>query len=177
MDAFGIIAGSGGFPIKICEEFKLRGDRCVVAALAGADMISLENRADVFQLFKLGDPDSVAAFFHEQGVEKAVFAGKIEHRTVLNPGALSPETLSLLRQLPDLNPGTILKALIDYFSRLGIHIIQPDEFIKPLVCAPGILSRIPPTAAIKEDVDFGWDRTRRLISARPWSSRTGPLSP
>ena len=162
MDVLGIIAGSGGFPIKICDELKQRGDICVVAALEEADLPPLKKQADSIRIFRLGDLGSVVAFFQEQGVKKAVFAGKIEHRSVLVPGALSPEAMSLLQQLPDLNPETILKALVDYFSARGIRIIQPDEFIKPLICVPGILSRTRPTAAVKEDIDFGWDRARRL---------------
>ena len=121
MDVLGIIAGSGGFPIKICDELKQRGDICIVAALEEADLLPLEKQADSVRVFQLGDLGQVVTFFQEKGVEKAVFAGKIEHRSVLVPGALSPEALNLLRQLPDLNPETILKALVDYFLSL-IHI-------------------------------------------------------
>jgi DUF1009 family protein len=162
MAILGVIAGSGLFPQLVCEAANQRGDRCVVAALDGSEYPFLEQAAQVFRRFKMDDHGSLLAFFSDEGVKEAVLAGKIEHRAVLTPGVLSPEARSLLETLPDLNPATILQALIDYFEANGIRIIQPVEFVKPFLCAPGVLSRAEPGETVLEDIRFGWERARRL---------------
>lgn len=162
MGVLGIIAGAGDFPLHICDRVQALGDRCVVAGIEGAAHSRLEENADVFELFRLGDLSRMVSFLKGNNVVKAVFAGKVEHRNVLDPQSLSPEVLRILERLPDLNPKTILKELISYFAGQGIQIVQPTEFIKPLLCPPGILSTAQPTASIDEDIHFGWEKARLL---------------
>lgn len=162
MGVLGIIAGAGDFPLHICDRAQALGDRCVVAGIEGAVHSRLENKAEVFKRFRLGDLTRMISFFKENKVEEAVFAGKVEHGKVLDPQSLSQEVLRILEGLPDMNPTTILKALIRYFSGQGIQIIQPIEFIEPLLCSPGVLSTAQPTAGIEGDIRFGWDKARRL---------------
>jgi len=54
---------------------------------------------------------------------------------------------------------------MDYFGRRGIRFISPEPFLAPLLCAEGVLSKKKPSASIKSDITWGWEKARALADA------------
>jgi len=73
----GVIAGSGWFPIHICQEAQRMGDACVVAGIKGEADNILAERVENFAWFDVHEIGNLIAFFKKNQVSEAVFAGKI----------------------------------------------------------------------------------------------------
>jgi len=159
---FGLISGSGEFPVSFLEEIDKLGDRCVIAAVEGEASPTLEEKAAAFSWFRYSQIRALVEFFQEHGVKEVYFVGKINPRQVLEPGKLDEDALNLLKGLKDWSPSSLIKTLIDYLSQRGISVENPHKILSSLFCPPGILTATRPSAQVTEDISFGWSITRSL---------------
>jgi DUF1009 family protein len=158
----GVIAGSGELPFFIYQEAQQMGNTCVVAGIKGeADKI-LEDEVGNFVWFGVHEIGNIIAFFKKNQVSEAVFAGKIEHRSIFENEGLRKILPVLLGKGKDWTPTALIQTAITLFSTQGIAIKDPTPFIASAFCEKGILTETKPSPRLEEDILFGWNIARQL---------------
>ncbi len=162
-ERIGLIAGAGESPLLALEEAARQGLDCAVAGIRGEASPDLKTKTAAFEWIGLTELDKLVSFFKGQGVRRAVMAGAIDPRAVLQPKETMDDALfQLIAQVRDKTPTRLIQSLIDYLGAQGITVVDPSFLLQPYFCPAGILSSTPPTPAILEDIEFGWERARRL---------------
>jgi DUF1009 family protein len=162
-ERIGLIAGAGESPLLALEEAVRQGLECAVAGIRGEASPDLKARTEAFEWIGLTELDKLVSFFKGQSVRRAVMAGAIDPRAVLQPKETMDDALfQLIAQIRDKTPTWLIQSLIDYLGAQGITVVDPSFLLQPYFCPAGILSSAPPTPAILEDIEFGWERARRL---------------
>ncbi len=159
----GLIAGAGEFPLLALEEARRQGYACVVAGIRGEAVPDLKVGVEAFEWVGPHELDKLVSFLKGQGIVRAVMIGKIDPRTVYQPKETLDEALfQLLAQVKDKTPTSLIQSIIGYLESQGIVVADPSFLLQPLFCEAGILTATPPTPAILENIEFGWERARRL---------------
>ena len=162
-ERIGLIAGAGESPLLALEEAVRQELECAVAGIRGEASPDLKTRTAAFEWIGLTELDKLVSFFKGQGVRRVVMAGAIDPRAVLQPKETMDDALfQLIAQIRDKTPTRLIQSLIDYLGAQGIAVVDPSFLLQPYFCPAGILSSAPPTPAILEDIEFGWERARRL---------------
>jgi len=162
-ERIGLIAGAGESPLLALEEAARLGLECVVAGIRGEAQEALKARAAAFEWIGLTELDKLVSFFKRQSVRRAVMAGAIDPKAVLQPQETMDDALfQLIAQIRDKTPTRLIQTLIDYLGSQGVAVVDPSFLLQPYFCPPGLLGSAPPTPAILEDIEFGWERARRL---------------
>ena len=161
-ERIGLIAGAGNFPLLALAEAKKQGLACVVAGLRGLARPELEERADAFSWFEPAELGRLAVFLKGRDVHRVLLAGKIDPGTIFKIEFTDEEPRALLARVPDKTPTSLIRALIDYLAGQGLAVIDPAPWLSPYFCPAGVLTATPPSAAVLEDIEFGWSKARRL---------------
>lgn len=158
----GVIAGSGEFPVHVCQEAQEKGFLCVVAGIKGEADNILEGKVENFAWFGIHEIGNLIAFFKKNQISEAVFAGKIDHRIIYKNEDLKKILPLLLGTGKDWTPTTLIQTAIQILSAQGIAIKDPTPYIESAFCEEGILTETMPSPKMEEDILFGWDIARKL---------------
>jgi len=158
----GIIAGSGEFPFLVFEEAQKMGYSCVVAGIKGEAETGLRNKVDIFEWIDVGEILSLISFFKKNRVKEAVFAGKVDRRNIFKKEKFNETSLRLLAQSKERNPTAILRTIIDFMAKEGIHIMDPTLFIASAFCEESILTETKPSPEVEEDIKFGFKIAKNI---------------
>lgn len=158
----GIIAGSGEFPLLVLQEAQKSGYFSVVAGIKEEAEAGLQAEADEFEWIEVSDVLRLIAFFKRNGVNEAIFAGKVDPRVIYNKKELNSSSLSLLAQIKDKRPTSIINAIIGFMAKEGIEIKDPSVFISSYFCQEGVLTETQPSYDVEEDIVFGWEIARAI---------------
>ncbi len=161
----GVIAGSGESASYIRDQAQALGYTCVTAAVRGeADpKIFLENQHLFW--FTITEIAEIIEYFHNHGIQEAVFAGKIDPRALFQNRKFSSVVSKVLEHGRDQSPETIIRLAMDFFARSGIMVISPEPFLKTSFVAEGILTPGKLPASILLDLAWGWEKARQLADA------------
>jgi DUF1009 family protein len=158
----GVIAGSGEFPIYVCQEAQGKGYLCVVAGIKGEAENILERYGENFAWFDIHEIGNLIDFFKKNQVSEAVFAGKIDHRKIYKSEKLREILPLLLGTEKDWAPTSLIQTAIQIFSTQGIAIQDPTPYIASALCEEGILTEAKPSPQMEEEILFGWDIAKKL---------------
>ncbi len=158
----GIIAGSGEFPFVVLDEAHKLGYSSVVAGISGEAEKGLKEKADIFEWIEAGNVLSLVSFFGKNDVSQAVFAGKVDPRTIYRTDKFDKSSLKILDQAQERNPTALIKAIIDFIKGEGIQIVDPRQFISSFFCEEGVLTETKPSPGVEEDIVFGWKIAKNI---------------
>ena len=105
---YGLIAGSGQFPLLVLEAARSRGIQMVVAAIREEAAPELESRAGCFYWLGLGELSRLIQIFKEQGVSRAVMAGQVKHNKIFSSIRPDWRLFQLLLSLPQKNTDALI---------------------------------------------------------------------
>ena len=154
-DKLGIIAGEGKFPLNIAKEASLKGvEVYVICAKNNAFEKDFEPYAKLCTTMKLGQMSKAIKFFKDNGVSKAVMAGRVQH---VNIFSVMPDlrTAKVLASIKDMRADTILGAAINEFKKDGIEFISSASYIENSVAKKGVLTKRSPTQEEQESIELG----------------------
>lgn len=157
-----MIAGSGEFPIHVCQEAQGMGFTCVVAGIKGEAEDILAEKTENFAWFDVHEIGSLIAYFKQNQVSEALFAGKIDQRVIYKSEELSKTLPLLLGTGKDWTPTALIQAAIRIFSTQGIAIKDPTPYIASAFCEEGILTEARPSPETEEAILFGWEVAKKL---------------
>jgi DUF1009 family protein len=165
----GLLAGSGRFPILFAEAARRQG---LPVACVGVRYEAPEELRDLcasFQLIGVSKLGAMIRAFKRQGVERIVMAGKVTKNVMYTPWRivqLCPD-LRMLHMWyrtcrTDKRDDTILLSVIAEFARDGMTFDSALDYCPELLVKEGILTSRGPTAAERQDVEFGWTLAKEM---------------
>jgi len=172
-EPIGMIAGWGRYPVVVADGLRQQGRRVCVAGVVGhSDTAALAPMAERYCEFGLARLGAAIRFFRRAGVRRAVMAGKIHKVRLFDRGAwrhLLPDWTTFRTFFPhyasrtrDRRDDTMLLAVVGAFAKEGIVFEPATDFLPGLLIETGTLGRRAPSAAQRQDIDFGWRMAKEL---------------
>ncbi len=158
--ALGLMCGAGALPAHVASEARRQGWR--VVAFLFADAGALEGFVDRAIPSRLPDIGGVLDGLRREQVSAVVFAGKIWKRDVLAGAAASdPAGQALLKAAGGLSDRGLAEAVVETLAALGIEVLDPRDFVAPLLVPPGVLTPRAPSDAEWKDIRLGLSLARQ----------------
>src|SRR5881275_392163 len=160
--SWGLIAGNGRFPFLVLEGARSQGIDMAVIALKEEASPELEKIAKRLHWVSLGELSKTIDLMHQEGVKQAVMAGQVKHNKIFS--AIRPDwkLAKLLFSLPQKNTDSLIGAVARVLEDEGIRLVDSTLFLKPLVPAPGVLTRRAPDERESSDIAYGLGVARRI---------------
>jgi UDP-2,3-diacylglucosamine hydrolase len=152
---YGLIAGSGRFPILALESARKAGDEVVVFAIEEEASRDVEPLAARCYWISLGALSKLIDLCHREGVTEIMMAGQVRHVSIFS--AITPDwrLLKLLAALPRKNTGSLIGGVAKVLAGEGIELVDSTRLLKSLVAGEGILTRRKPTREEWADIEYG----------------------
>ena len=160
--SWGLIAGNGRFPFLVLEGARSQGIDMAVIALKEEASPELEQAARRVHWVSLGELSKTIDLMHQEGVTQAVMAGQVKHNKIFS--AIRPDwkLAKLLFSLPRKNTDALIGAVARVLEEEGIRLVDSTLFLKPLLPAPGVLTRRAPNEHEAEDIAYGRGLAQRI---------------
>ena len=161
--ACAVIAGSGSFPFHVAREAKRQGWTVLAVGLQGWADPSLAQHADAYEEIAVGQLGRLIDCLKAHQVREAVMAGKVTKGVLFDPKAtFDLDTLGLLARVKDVSVNSVLGAIADRLANDGITLLDSSAFLKDSLCPVGTLTRRPPTADERDDLQAGLRVARQI---------------
>src|SRR5271170_2651005 len=137
LDALGIIAGNGRYPILLAEAARTRGvKRIAVAGFSGETAPEVEKLADHYTKLRVGQLGGLCNYFRTQKITHAIMAGQIAPGNLFD---LLPDLKGalLLARLKERNAESIFAAIADELKSVGVELLPPTTFMEDSLPEPG----------------------------------------
>lgn len=155
MDALGIVAGKGQFPVIVARNARERGMFVAVAGFHGHTDPAIGKEADAFVMLHLGQVGKLVEFMHRHKVENICFAGAISKPKALD---LRPDmkALRIIFSLRGKGDDALLRAVAEELARENLTVISAAAFAPSLLAPAGVQTKRAPSEEEWEDIRFGW---------------------
>ena len=166
------MAGWGRYPAVVAEALRRQGySVCGMGIEEHADA-SLIELCDSFTWIGLARMGKAIRFMRRNGVRQATFAGKIHKVQLFQPRAWLkywPDWQTFRAFWPhfisrrkDRRDDTLLLAVAGGLARAGITLAPATDYAPELLVRFGQLTRRGPSAAQRQDIQFGWRLAKEL---------------
>jgi DUF1009 family protein len=159
---WGLIAGNGQFPFLVLEAARDQGIEMAVIAIKEEASPELEKVAARLHWVSLGELSRTLELLHQEGVTRAVMAGQVKHNKIFSSIRPDWKLAKLLLSLPLKNTDSLIGAVARVLESEGVQLVDSTSFLKPLVPAPGVLTRRAPDAREAEDIAYGREIARQI---------------
>jgi UDP-2,3-diacylglucosamine hydrolase len=161
---WGLIAGNGRFPFLVLEAARSQGiDMAVIAIKEEADP-DLSRHTQRLHWVSLGELSRTIDLLHQEGVTSAVMAGQVKHNKIFSSIRPDWKLAKLLFALPKKNTDSLIGAVARVLEDEGIHLVDSTLFLRPLLPAPGLLTRRAPSSEESTDMEYGLHVARHLAA-------------
>ena len=146
----GLIAGNGRFPFLVLEAARAMGHDVTVIATkeeAFADLNDAAAKASAaIHWISIGELGRCITLLKSAGASHAVMAGQVKH-TKIFAGGIVPDAkfISVLMKLPFRNTDGLIGAVAAVLKDEGIELIDSTSLLKPMLAAPGVMTRREPS--------------------------------
>jgi DUF1009 family protein len=159
---WGLIAGSGQFPFLVLQAARDQGIEMAVIAIKEEASPELEKVTKRLHWVSLGELSRTLDLLHEEGVTRAVMAGQVKHNKIFSSIRPDWKLAKLLLSLPLKNTDSLIGAVARVLESEGVQLVDSTSFLKPLVPAPGVLTRRAPDEREAQDIAYGRDIARQI---------------
>ena len=160
---YGLIAGGGRFPLFVLEAARRKDCSMVVVAIREEAPPEIERAADVCHWISLGELSRLIETLRQEGVTRAVMAGRVQHARIYSSIRPDWKLVKLLASLTSRNTNSLLGAVTDVLAEEGIELIDSTAFLRPFLASEGEMTRRGPTEEEQADIDYG-RRVARALS-------------
>ncbi|MBU1086744.1 MAG: UDP-2,3-diacylglucosamine diphosphatase LpxI [Candidatus Omnitrophica bacterium] len=155
MEKIALISGNGNLPIICARAAKKTGAYIVVIAIKEEADKQLTDIADKIYWISVGQFKTLIGILKKEEIKKAIMVGQIKHKLLFSQIELDLELTKLLFSLKDKKTDTILGAIAERITQLGIEMLDSSTFIKDHLAPSGVLTAKVPSKAQNEDIEFG----------------------
>ncbi|MCG3148086.1 MAG: UDP-2,3-diacylglucosamine pyrophosphatase LpxI [Verrucomicrobiae bacterium] len=155
MNALGIIAGNGEFPLLLARCARQQGLRVVAAAFEGETQPGIESLVDEFEWVRVGQLNKLSQAFTKRGIQRAIMAGGITPATLFKNLSLDLRMIAVAARLKKRNAETIFGAIADELGKDGVELLDPRPFLGDSIPQTGNLTRQKPNSDQQDDITFG----------------------
>jgi DUF1009 family protein len=161
---WGLIAGNGRFPFLVLDAARSQGIDMAVIAIREEASPELEKVAPTVHWVSLGELSRALELLHQEGVNRAVMAGKVKHNKIFSSIRPDWKLAKLLLSLPLKNTDSLIGAVAQVLESEGIQLVDSTAFLKPLVPGAGVLTRRAPDAREAADIGYGLEIARQIAA-------------
>jgi DUF1009 family protein len=159
---WGLIAGNGQFPFLVLEAARNQGIDFAVIAIREEASPEIEKIAKRLHWVSLGELSRTLELLHQEGVTRAVMAGQVKHNKIFSSIRPDWKLAKLLLSLPLKNTDSLIGAVARVLESEGITLVDSTTFLKPLIPAPGVLTKRAPDAREAADIAYGREIARQI---------------
>ena len=158
---YGLIAGSGRFPILALETARALGHEVVVIAIKENAPPEVEQLGTSCHWITIAELGKLIDILHKEQVTEVVMAGQVKHTSLFS--TLKPDwrLFKLLLSLPSRNTDALIGGVQAELAKEGIRLADSTLLLKPLLAAEGVLTRRKPDEDEGKDIAYG----RRVAGA------------
>ncbi len=155
VERYGLIAGGGRFPFMVLEAARDEGRSLVTVAIKEEADPAIEQEADRLHWISLGELSKLIGIFKDEGVARAVMAGRVQHRQIFS--AIRPDwrLVKVLAALHRKNTDSLIGAVARVLEDEGVELVDSTLFLKPFLAKPGANGKREPTGEELADVAYG----------------------
>lgn len=164
MESLGILSGIGHLPVEVAKSAKSLGYQVVAIGVVPDIDKELPACADVYYDINIGKIGKIISTLKKHKITKVTMIGKVTKEVLYKAGAIVPDlrAIKILASVPDRKDDTIMNAIVKELEDDGIHVMDQTELIKPLLPAPGVLTKRKPTEAELADMEFGFEMAKAI---------------
>ena len=158
---YGIIAGSGRFPVLALETARSQGDEAIAIAIKEEASAEVERAAARCHWISLGELGRLIEICRQEGITQIMMAGQVKHARIFS--AIRPDwrLIKVLAALPLKNTDSLIGAVQKVLLDEGIALVDSTLLLKPLLAGLGPLTKRGFDSAEKRDIEYG----RRIAHA------------
>ncbi|HNV86112.1 MAG TPA: UDP-2,3-diacylglucosamine diphosphatase LpxI [Candidatus Omnitrophota bacterium] len=159
----GLIAGYGQLPLFAAKRAGDQGFQVIACLIEGEADGGVEKISHGSLWVKLGELGKVVQFFRSEGVSEILLLGKI-HKVSLFSGRIRPdfEMVKALATIRDWKDDSLLGAVVASLGKHGIRVLDSTLFFREDLLVPGVITRLKPTKAELQDIEFGWSIAKAM---------------
>jgi hypothetical protein len=158
---YGIIAGSGRFPILALEEAIRLGHDVVVVALKDNAPREVERFGLPTHWITIAELGKLIDILHREGVAEVIMAGQVKHTSLFSTLRPDLRLFKMLASLPARNTDALIGGVRKELEKEGIRLGDSTRLLKPLLAGEGVLSPRKPDEEEHRDLAYG----RRVANA------------
>lgn len=160
MSKIGIIAGSGDLPLCAAKNAKKSNVDVYVVAFKNYTDKEIEKYAKT-EYFNLGSISAPIKFLKQNGVDKVIFLGTIDHINIFRDLRPDFRAAKMLIEMKDKTPNGIFKLISKELEKDLIEVIDSTIFLKDLIAESGVL-----TGSISDDdikqIEYGYKIAKKI---------------
>jgi DUF1009 family protein len=161
-DKFGLIAGSGQFPLLFAKAAQRKQWRVFAAAYRDEADPELSRQVEAIEWLYLGQVKRLINFFHRHGVQRAVMLGAITKTRIFTNVRPDIKAITLLAKMHHTHDDAVLRAFADLLEKENIHIENSTLLLPELQAPPGVWTRRKPSRAELADLYLGWKIAKEI---------------
>lgn len=164
MEVIGVLSGVGHLPVEVARSAKKLGYQVVAVGVVPEIDPELAACADFYYDINIGKIGKIISTLKKHKVYQVTMIGKVTKEVLYKAGKIVPDlrAIKILATVPDRKDDTIMNAIVKELEGEGIHVMDQTILIKPLLPAPGVLTRRKPTEAELADMEFGFSMAKAI---------------
>ncbi len=155
MSRYGLIAGSGRFPLLALESARQIGDEVVAIAIKNEASEEIEKLAARCYWISLGQLSRLIEICKQERLAEIVMAGQVKHASIFSSMRPDWRLLKLLASLPERNTEALIGGVGKILEEEGIRLTDSTALLKPLLAGAGSIAKRRPTAPEERDAAYG----------------------
>lgn len=158
---YGLIAGSGRFPVLALETARKLGHEVVVVAVkdnAPPEVASLGASCHWITIAEFG---KLIDILKGEGITEVIMAGQVKHTSLFSNLKPDWRLFKLLMSLKERNTDALIGGVKAELEKEGITLADSTRLLKPLLAPEGPITRRKPGDDEQRDIDYG----RRVAAA------------
>jgi len=158
---YGVIAGSGRFPILALETARNLGHEVVVIAVKDNAPAEVEQLASRCYWITIGELGKLIDILKKESVSEVMMVGQVKHVSLFSSIRPDWRLFRLLTSLESRNTDALIGGVQRVLEEEGIHLTDSTTLLKPLLAAEGTLTKRAPDSDEWKDIRYG----RRVAAA------------
>src|SRR5450432_4687247 len=158
---YGLIAGSGRFPMLALESARKLGHDVTVISIQEEASREVETLAPRCHWISLGQMSKLIEILKQEGIAEVVMCGQVKHAKIFSSIRPDWRLVKLLAALPSKNTDGLIGGVIKVLEDEGIHLRDSTSLLKPMLAGAGVMTRRQPEKDEMTDVAYG----RRVANA------------
>ena len=152
---YGLIAGSGRFPLLALESARQLGHEMVAIGIEEEASREIEPLAARSYWISLGELSRLIEILKNEGISEVVMAGQVKHAKIFSSIRPDWRLVKLLAALPRQNTDALIGGVAKILEDEGIRLADSTALLKPLLADAGVMTRRQPTKEEAADLEYG----------------------
>jgi len=157
---YGMIAGSGRFPLLALETARREGHEVVVVAIENEASSELAPLAASLYWINIGQLGKLIEVFQREKISEVMMTGQVKHVSLFSDIKPDWRLVKLLATLKEKNTAALIGGVQRVMREEGIELVDSTRFLKSLLATEGVLTRRKPSKEEAADIKYG----RRIAS-------------